>query len=92
MVLLHLLSSSVRQPHSVVPEFLEEWPSLDSILSFRDRVRARLIRLYEAIERRDPRIVTLGRKVGRVLWMCLEHEGFHTEVSPDSHYSLSLLH
>ena len=69
------------QPHSVVPESPEDWPSLESILIFRDRVRGRLARLYEAIERGDKHVIALGRKVDRVLWMCLEHEGWHAEVS-----------
>jgi len=64
------------QPHSEVPQNEEDWPTLDVILGFRDRVRARLAALYDDISsgRRQ-----LTRKVGRVLFMTLEHEGFHAE-------------
>jgi len=60
-----------------VPQNEEDWPTLDVILGFRDRVRARLAALYDDISsgRRQ-----LTRKVGRVLFMTLEHEGFHAEV------------
>ena len=67
-----------HQPHSEVPQNEADWPSLEMILGFRDRVRARLVHLYEDIESGK---VVLTRKVGRVLFMTLEHEGFHAEVS-----------
>ena len=71
------ISSTRRQRHSEVPQKDEDWPTLGSILAFRDRVRARLIRFYEdvAAGRR-----TLDRHVGRMLAMTLEHEGWHVEV------------
>lgn len=68
------------QPHSEVPQAKEDWPSLSSILDFRDRVRTRVARLYESLEKGDEKVIRLGRKLGRVLWMCLEHEGWHAEV------------
>ena len=60
-----------------MPQNDEDWPTLESILNFRDRVRARLARLYDdlATGKRE-----LTRKVGRVLFMTYEHEGFHAEV------------
>ncbi|KAI0260686.1 DUF323 domain-containing protein [Gloeopeniophorella convolvens] len=63
-------------PHSEVPQNDEDWPSLEIILGFQKRVRARLSNLYSDLEsgRR-----TLTRKVARVLFMTLEHEGFHAE-------------
>lgn len=50
---------------------------MGSILAFRDRVRARLARLYDdvAAGRRK-----LNRHVARMLAMTLEHEGWHVEV------------
>lgn len=75
-----ILTLRLVQPHSEVPENPEDWPSLESVLGFRDRVRARLARLYEARQRGDEKVVKLARKVDRVLWMCFEHEGWHAEV------------
>ncbi|KAG8221369.1 C-type lectin protein [Butyriboletus roseoflavus] len=62
--------------HSDVPDKDEDWPTLGSILAFRDRVRARLMRVYDdvAAGRR-----TLNRHVARMLAMTLEHEGWHVE-------------
>ena len=59
-----------------MPQSDDEWPTLESIIQFRDRVRARLTRLYDdlASGRRQ-----LTRKIGRVLFMTYEHEGFHAE-------------
>ena len=49
-----------------------------TILDFQNRVRARLMNLYADLEcGRRP----LTRKVARVLFMTLEHDAFHTEVS-----------
>lgn len=65
------------QPHSEVPQNDEDWPNLEQICTFRDRVRARLVRLYDDLASGKKE---LTRKVGRVLFMTLEHEGFHAEV------------
>ncbi|KIJ65772.1 hypothetical protein HYDPIDRAFT_87355 [Hydnomerulius pinastri MD-312] len=62
--------------HSEVPEKDEDWPTLATILGFRDRVRARLLKLYEDY-RTGAR--TLNRHVGRMLAATLEHEGWHVE-------------
>ena len=64
--------------HSAVPEKDEEWPVLREILDFRDRVRARLLALYDDI---DSGKRVLSRRFGRILWMTFEHEAFHVEVS-----------
>ena len=48
------------------------------MLAFRDRVRARLMRLYDSIESGE---MVISRRVARVLQMTIEHEGFHVEVS-----------
>ena len=64
------------QPHSEVPIKDEDWPSLSSILDFQAAVRARLMRLYDNI---DAGGLILTRKIGRVLFMTLEHEAMHAE-------------
>ncbi|KAI0031532.1 C-type lectin protein [Vararia minispora EC-137] len=62
--------------HSIVPTKDDEWPTLDDIVAFRTRVRARLLQLYADLEagRR-----TIYRRLARVLVMTFEHEGFHVE-------------
>ncbi|PBK82826.1 hypothetical protein ARMGADRAFT_945806 [Armillaria gallica] len=62
--------------HSEVPEVDEDWPSLETIMGFRDGVRARLAQLYEDIENGKQ---VLTRNIARTLVMTLEHEGFHVE-------------
>ncbi|KAJ7209660.1 DUF323 domain-containing protein [Mycena pura] len=63
--------------HSDVPECDEDWPTLDTIISFRNGVRARLLQLYDDI---DGGKRALTRNIARTLVMTLEHEGFHVEV------------
>ncbi|CEL52053.1 Meiotically up-regulated gene 158 protein OS=Schizosaccharomyces pombe (strain 972 / ATCC 24843) GN=mug158 PE=1 SV=4 [Rhizoctonia solani AG-1 IB] len=72
----HVDDPTQIHPHSEVPVNDEDWPSLDEILSFRDRVRARLTRLYNDFES-GKRVLT--RTIGRVLWMTFEHETLHAE-------------
>src|SRR5258707_5088017 len=67
--------------HSDVPEKDEEWPTLDSIVQFRDRVRQRLLALYEDLATGKR---TLTRAIARMLFMTHEHEGFHSEVGTSS--------
>lgn len=62
--------------HSEVPEKEEDWPSLTDILGFQSRVRARLSKLYDDLHTGR---VSLTRKIGRVLFMTLEHEAMHAE-------------
>lgn len=66
------------QSHSEVPDADEDWPTLDSILTFRNNVRARLVRLYADLHSGKRQI---SRQLARMLVMTLEHEGFHVEVS-----------
>ncbi|CAE6423296.1 unnamed protein product [Rhizoctonia solani] len=72
----HVDDPTQIHPHSEVPVNDEDWPSLEEILSFRDRVRARLIQLYDDFES-GKRVLT--RTIGRVLWMTFEHETLHAE-------------
>ena len=66
------------QSHSEVPEKDEDWPTLSSILVFRDRVRARLLKLYDDLQTGKR---TLNRHIARMLVLTHEHEGWHVEVS-----------
>jgi hypothetical protein len=50
---------------------------MESIVSFRDRVRGRLMQLYDDL-RTGKRALT--RNIARTLVTTLEHEGFHVEV------------
>ena len=59
-----------------MPTDAADWPSLDEILAFRDRVRTRVKALYADLGSGAKR---LTRKTARVLAMTLEHEGFHSE-------------
>jgi L-histidine Nalpha-methyltransferase / hercynylcysteine S-oxide synthase len=63
--------------HSEVPQKDEDWPTLESILDFRNRVRARVARLYDEFESGKRQ---LTRKAARVLFMTFEHEAWHAEV------------
>ncbi|CAK5262132.1 unnamed protein product [Mycena citricolor] len=63
-------------PHSAVPQNESEWPTMMQILRFQARVRARVLKIYEKI---DSGALALTRKVGRVLFMTLEHEAMHAE-------------
>ncbi|KAG6331966.1 hypothetical protein ID866_7120 [Astraeus odoratus] len=62
--------------HSEVPENDEDWPSLNSIISFGHRVRGRLLKVYDDIAAGK---VPLTRRVARVLFMTYEHEAMHLE-------------
>jgi len=66
------------QNHSEVPEKDEDWPAIETIILFRDKVRARLMRLYDDIATGK---LVLTRNVARTLVMTYEHEGFHVEVN-----------
>jgi L-histidine Nalpha-methyltransferase / hercynylcysteine S-oxide synthase len=66
------------QNHSEVPEADDDWPSLSSILAFRDRVRTRLRSIYDEVSNGKRK---LPKRLARTLVMCLEHEGWHVEVT-----------
>jgi formylglycine-generating enzyme required for sulfatase activity len=55
--------------HSEIPD---EWPPLEDILQFQDRVRERIKNLYSSGQAQSP-------KVARVLWLGYEHEAMHLE-------------
>lgn len=62
--------------HSAVPTCDSDWPTLTTIISFRDQVRARLNRLYDALESGERKI---NLAMARTLVMTFEHEAFHVE-------------
>ncbi|KAI1322000.1 DUF323 domain protein [Xylariaceae sp. FL0255] len=56
--------------HSEIPD---EWPALDDILAYQNRVRDRLHSLY----RNGPGKIT--RDIARAIWVAFEHEAMHME-------------
>lgn len=56
--------------HSVIPD---EWPPAEEIALYRDRVRARLRKIYENGQE------NISRRVGRAIWLAFEHELMHVE-------------
>ncbi|KAH9908705.1 C-type lectin protein [Xylariomycetidae sp. FL2044] len=56
--------------HSEIPD---EWPPVESILDYQERVRSRLRDLYADGLKRIP------RNVGRAIWVGFEHEIMHLE-------------
>ncbi|KIK01888.1 hypothetical protein K443DRAFT_97895 [Laccaria amethystina LaAM-08-1] len=63
-------------PHSKVPVKDEDWPTLTAILQFQSRVRARLLKIYDDV---DAGKLKMTKRIGRVLFMTLEHEAMHAE-------------
>lgn len=61
--------------HSVVPEKMEDWPAVEEIVAYRDRVRARLHKLYRERLTGD----NIDRRLARVVGMVHEHEALHLE-------------
>ncbi|KAI0150441.1 C-type lectin protein [Xylariaceae sp. FL1272] len=56
--------------HSEIPD---EWPEVDEILNYQDRVKERLLSLYaDGAEH-------IRRDVARAIWLAFEHEVMHTE-------------
>lgn len=62
--------------HSEVPVDVADWPSLQQVLAFRDRVRTRLRGIYDDLESGK---MEFTQHAGRVLFMGYEHEGQHAE-------------
>jgi hypothetical protein len=81
------ISADSSQSHSNVPDIDEDWPTLASVVAFRDRVRARLMRLYDELLSGKRKAT---RNIARTLVMTLEHEGFHVEVRVHTHRPTSI--
>ncbi|KAG8986883.1 hypothetical protein FRB94_007947 [Tulasnella sp. JGI-2019a] len=80
----HVDDPDTCHPHSEVPTADEDWPTLEVVIGYRDRVRARVMRVYvehgrERVGSADPTIRDFDRDLGRVLWMTWEHEAMHLE-------------
>ncbi|PLW42001.1 hypothetical protein PCASD_10071 [Puccinia coronata f. sp. avenae] len=65
--------------HSPFPEQESEWPSLEEVLCFRDKLRKRLTEVYRGLGKESGGEVPLTRRLGRVLAMIYEHEALHLE-------------
>lgn len=64
--------------HSVVPTKMEDWPQVEEIVEYRDRVRVRLQGIYEErLDNKEPE--EIDRRLVRVLQMVYEHEVMHLE-------------
>lgn len=55
--------------HSPFPEEENKWPSLDAVLSFRDKLRQRLTEVYRGLGKEPGSQIQLTRRLGRVLAM-----------------------
>ena len=76
------------QSHTEVPIKDEDWPSVGAIIAYQSRVRERILKIYEDIKSGQR---TLTRKVARVLFLTLEHEALHAEVSIQRRKVLKIL-
>ncbi|PWN49665.1 hypothetical protein IE53DRAFT_317214 [Violaceomyces palustris] len=72
----HVDDQTKCNPHSVVPARLEDWPTLEEILEYKDRVAARVRKIYANIASGK---VMLNRRLARMLWMTHEHKALHLE-------------
>ncbi|KAI8332910.1 hypothetical protein BC941DRAFT_402124 [Chlamydoabsidia padenii] len=74
-------------PHSEVPSEKQDWPSVESILQYQQRIRHRLRKLLlhwdaEGYKNTDGALawmVPCRQRAARVVWMCFEHEAMHLE-------------
>jgi hypothetical protein len=62
--------------HSEVPVDISDWPLLQEVLAFRDRVRLRLRGIYDDLESGK---MEFTQRTARVLFMTYEHEAQHAE-------------
>ncbi|KAE8213597.1 hypothetical protein CF327_g2919 [Tilletia walkeri] len=68
--------------HSEVPKAKEEWPTLEEILDYKERVHARLRGIYDGLA--EGQILgntgkSLTKRTARMLWMVKEHQELHME-------------
>ncbi|KAJ1030831.1 hypothetical protein NDA18_002061 [Ustilago nuda] len=63
-------------PHSEVPTCEEDWPTLDEILEYQQKVQSRVKQVYQDVARGD---LVMNRRLARMLWMTLEHINLHLE-------------
>ncbi|KAI7904403.1 uncharacterized protein BX663DRAFT_504955 [Cokeromyces recurvatus] len=74
-------------PHSEVPTEENDWPSIESILTYQKSVRQRLQRLLTFWEDEGLQMQSTDwinskperKRQARIIWMCFEHEALHLE-------------
>ncbi|KAJ1750709.1 hypothetical protein LPJ78_000322 [Coemansia sp. RSA 989] len=69
----NLEDPSICHSHSEVPD---EWPAVDEILAYRDRVRTRIVSWLEIYFAANGRV---SADEARHVWMAFEHEAMHIE-------------
>lgn len=71
-MLIQAMIHALTQPHSEVPTKVEDWPTLEEILAYKEKVIERVRKIYADIANGQR---TLDRRLARMLWMTLEHKG-----------------
>lgn len=66
-------------PHSEVPANDDDWPNVEAIVEYQEKVRTRLQRLLQHWESKSQHGMICGGRNERVVWMCYEHEAMHLE-------------
>lgn len=72
----HMDDESQCNPHSEVPKRPEEWPTLDELLKYKEKVVQRVKDLYKDVFAGDRK---LDRRFARLMWLTLEHQALHLE-------------
>lgn len=73
--------------HSEVPTNDNDWPSVESIMTYQTKIRGRLLRLLnhwesESLAAQNISWISLKperKRHARIIWMCFEHEAMHLE-------------
>ncbi|KAK4702985.1 L-histidine Nalpha-methyltransferase / hercynylcysteine S-oxide synthase, partial [Phenoliferia sp. Uapishka_3] len=65
--------TQINHWHSQVPEKADEWPSLEKIIAYQERVRERIRKVYT-----QP-VEAMSMRLARVMFMIYEHEAMHAE-------------
>ncbi|KAJ1664739.1 hypothetical protein IW140_002987 [Coemansia sp. RSA 1813] len=69
----NIKSKAVNHSHSEIPT---QWPTVDDIVAYRDRVHLRILRWLERYERCDGAVPA---EEARHVWMAFEHQAMHIE-------------
>jgi len=78
----HMDDPTQCHSHSEVPTKDEDWPTLEQIIDYKERVVARLRGIYDAIAEGNALGKTgksLTKRAARMLWMLKEHQELHME-------------
>ncbi|GAA5797533.1 hypothetical protein EDC94DRAFT_599050 [Helicostylum pulchrum] len=79
--------STKCNPHSIVPTDKNDWPSVQSIITYQTNIRQRLQHLLsfwesEAYDTQSTQWLNSKpdrKRQARIVWMCFEHEAMHLE-------------